>query len=434
MRKGNPSHESSELSPTPSVDANAWLAAIVESSDDAIIGKTLDSTIRSWNAAATRIFHYEPGEIIGRSVLTLIPPELQHEEAAIVSRLSRGERIEHFETVRVRREGTRIEVSLSVSPIKDGSGRVVGAAKIARDITEQNRLLRAERELADQLQETAAELEQQVEESQSLQEELEEANHELLHALANEERARRDADVARRLADDANAAKSHFLATMSHELRTPLNAIAGYVDLLEEGIRGPVTDEQRHDLGRIKRSQRALLRLIEEVLHFAKLEAGRLDYHFEDVRVGELMDGLEAFIAPKLRQKGLSYSLDPCEVDAVIRIDRAKVEQILLNLLSNAVKFTDAGSVHLSCHADADIVRFQVRDTGRGIRSDLLDAIFEPFVQGETTLAMRMEGTGLGLSISRKLARDMGGDVFAKSTLGEGSTFTLALPRLRAIP
>ena len=419
----------SPASPASQTDADAWLAAIVESSDDAIIGKTLDSTIRSWNAAATRIFHYEPAEIIGRSVLTLIPPELQHEEAAIVSRLSRGERIDHFETVRVRREGTRIEVSLSVSPIKDKAGRVVGAAKIARDITEQNRLLRAERELADQLQGTASELELQIEESQALQEELEQTNYDLARALADEERARHDADTARRLADDANAAKSHFLATMSHELRTPLNAIAGYVDLLELGIRGPVTADQRQDLARIKRSQKTLLRLVEDVLNFAKIEAGRLEYHYEDVRAGEVLDGLEAFIAPKLGEKGLSYSLDPCELDVVITIDRAKVEQILLNLLSNAIKFTDTGSVHLSCHTDHAFVQFHVRDTGRGIPAEHLDAMFEPFVQGDTTPAKRLEGTGLGLSISRKLARDMGGDVFAQSTIGEGSTFTLVLPR-----
>ena len=432
MRKSNPSHAQSQQPLTASAsqaNADAWLAAIVESSDDAIIGKTLDSTIRSWNAAATRIFHYEPDEIIGRSVLTLIPPELQYEEAAIVARLSRGERIDHFETVRVRREGTRIEVSLSVSPIKDKSGRVVGAAKIARDITEQNRLLRAERELAEQLQNTASELELQIEESQALQEELEQTNYDLGRALADEERARRDAEVARRLADDANAAKSHFLATMSHELRTPLNAIAGYVDLLELGVRGPVTADQRLDLVRIKRSQKALLRLVEDVLNFAKIEAGRLEYHYEAVRVGELLDGLETFIAPKLREKGLSYSLDPCEVDVVVTIDRAKVEQILLNLLSNAIKFTDTGSVHLSCHSDDALVRFHVRDTGRGIPAEDLDTIFEPFVQGETTLAKRMEGTGLGLSISRKLARDMGGDVFVQSAIGEGSTFTVVLPR-----
>ena len=130
---------------------SAWLAAIVESSDDAIVGKTLDSVIRSWNAGATRMFGYEAREMIGQSVLILIPPELHEEEHQIVSRLARGERVSHFETVRLRKDQSRIEVSLSVSPIRDAAGSVVGAAKIARDITETNRLLRAENELTEEL-------------------------------------------------------------------------------------------------------------------------------------------------------------------------------------------------------------------------------------------------------------------------------------------
>src|ERR1044071_6028436 len=126
---------------------SGWLAAIVQSSDDAIVGKTLDSVIRSWNVGATRLFGYSPEEAIGQSVLMLIPKDLQHEEAQIVARLSRGDRVDHYETVRLRKDGTEIEVSLSVSPIRDDSGTIVGAAKIARDITETNRLRRAEREL-----------------------------------------------------------------------------------------------------------------------------------------------------------------------------------------------------------------------------------------------------------------------------------------------
>jgi PAS domain S-box-containing protein len=275
-----------QLSTTPALsqfamNADAWLAAIVEASDDAIVGKTLDGVIRSWNAGAQRIFDYAPSEIIGHSVLELIPPELHHEEAKIVERLSRGERVEHFETLRVRRDGSRIEVSLSVSPIRDKNGHIVGAAKIARDITEQNRLRQAERALAEELQQVATELEQQVEEGQALQEELEQANAELSRSLSESELARNDAERARagaedarREAEEANAAKRQFVATMSHELRTPLNAIAGYVDLLEMGLRGPVTTEQRFDLGRIKRSQETLLRLIDDVLSFAKLESG----------------------------------------------------------------------------------------------------------------------------------------------------------------
>ncbi|HEY4305360.1 MAG TPA: PAS domain S-box protein [Gemmatimonadaceae bacterium] len=412
------------------LDANpeGWLAAIVESSDDAIIGKTLDSVIRSWNAAATRVFGYEADEIIGQSVLTLIPRELHHEEPQIVARLARGERIDHYETVRVRKDGSHIDVSLSVSPIRDTNGKVMGAAKIARDITEAKRLQRAEREGAEQLQALAAELEQQVEEAQSLQEELEQTNEELARALNDTQESRQLAEQAKVRAEQANAAKSQFLATMSHELRTPLNAIAGYVDLLDMGLPGTLNEAQRQHLGRIKRSEETLLRLIEEILSFAKLESGRIEYHFEEVALDELLLSLETFVAPRLRQKGLAYHVEPCAGETRVMIDRAKVEQIALNLLSNAVKFTERGRIDVACAVKDETVRIQVRDTGRGIGEEYLSSIFEPFVQGDRSLTRTAEGTGLGLSISRELARSMGGDVTVESTLGTGSTFTLILP------
>jgi PAS domain S-box-containing protein len=428
-----PTHRTRRLhdSTANPLEANpeAWLAAIVESSDDAIIGKTLDSIIRSWNTGAARIFGYEANEIVGRSVLALIPPELHYEEAAILSRLVRGERIDHYETVRLRRDGGRVDVSLSVSPIRDEHGRIVGAAKIARDTTEAKRLLQAERENTEQMQELAGELEQQVEEAQALQEELEHANEELSRALDEARESRRLTEQARQQAEQANAAKSEFLAMMSHELRTPLNAIAGYVDLLDMGIRGSLNESQRQDLARIKQSEETLLRLIENVLSFAKLESGRLEYHFEEVRLDELLASLEAFVAPRLAQKGLEYHLELCGSDLVVSIDRTKVEQIALNLLSNAVKFTDRGRIEVRCVAGEHDVRIEVHDTGRGIRPDLLNSIFEPFVQGDRSLTRTAEGTGLGLSISRELARAMGGDVTVESTPGDGSTFTIILAR-----
>ena len=405
-------------------NAEAWLAAIVESSEDAIVGKTLDSVIRSWNAGAARIFGYRAEEIIGCSVLTLIPPELQHEEPEIVARLLRGERIEPYETTRLRNDGSRVEVSISVSPIRDESGTIIGAAKIARDITEAKRLQRAEREFTEQLQNFAMELEQQVEESQSLQEELEETNEQLAKAVEEAERARRQAETA-------NAAKSAFLATMSHELRTPLNAIAGYLDILSLEIRGPLTSAQRDDLARIKRSEETLLRLIDDVLSFAKLESGRLEYQYEQVRVGELLASLEAFIAPRLSKKNLEYQVEPCGPDLTMWVDRTKVEQILLNLLSNAVKFTETGRIKVACDTVDRRVRIRVEDTGRGIEPGLLDSIFEPFVQVDRSLTRTVEGTGLGLAISRQLARDMGGDITVQSNSGTGSVFTLVLPRGR---
>jgi len=413
-----------------SINPEAWLAAIVDSSDDAIIGKTLDTIIRSWNTGATRIFGWTADEIIGKSVYTLIPPDRHDEEPVIVGRLTRGERIDHFETVRMRKDGSLIDVSLSVSPIRDKAGRIIGAAKIARDITEAKRLQRVERESAQQLQELASELEQQVEEAQTLQEELEQTNDQLIRSLADAETARRQAEEARGDAERANAAKSEFLATMSHELRTPLNAIAGYVELLEMEIRGSLTPEQKQDLSRIKRSQRTLLRLIEDVLNFAKLESGRLEFRFEQVDLNEFLATLEHFVAPRLVKKNLAFRFEPCVTDASITIDRDKVEQIMLNLLSNAVKFTDEGEVAVQCELNERTVCVRVRDTGRGIRKDLHETVFEPFVQADPSLTRTAEGTGLGLSISRQLARAMGGDITIDSDVGRGSVFTLELPRL----
>jgi PAS domain S-box-containing protein len=400
---------------THDTNPQAWLAAIVESSDDAIVGKTLDSVIRSWNPAASRIFGYAAEEIVGRSVYVLIPPELHYQEPDILARLSRGERVEHFETIRQRKDGSRFDVSLSVSPIRDVNGAIVGGAKIARDITEPKRLQRAERELIDQLQSLTTELEQQLEEGQALQEELEQTNAELMEA--------------RRIAEEANQAKSQFLATMSHEVRTPLNAIAGYVDLLDMGLRGPLTDQQREDIARIRRSQETLHGLIEDVLGFAKLESGRIEFHYESVMLREFLNGLETFIAPRVAREAIAYRFEPDGSDVVVSMDYKKVEQIMLNLLSNAVKFTDEGGITLRCRVDRHSFTISVADTGRGIHESDMAAIFEPFVQGDRSLTRIAEGTGLGLAISRQLARGMGGDVTAESRLGAGSTFSLTLPR-----
>jgi PAS domain S-box-containing protein len=404
----------------------AWLAAIVDSSDDAIVGKTLDGTIRSWNDGATRMFGYAADEIIGRSIRTLIPAEMQSEEDEIVARLSRGERLEHFETVRVRKDGRRIEVSLSVSPIRDAAGRIVGAAKIARDIGEANRLRRAERELTAQAQAQAIELENQVEEAQSLQEDLELANEQLARAID-------EAEEARRRAESANRAKSQFLTTMSHELRTPLNAIAGYVELIELGLRGPVTPEQVADLGRIKRSQQVLLRLIDDILDHAKLESGQLSLKIRDFPIGPILQNVEAFALPLLSKKPVTYRLVGCP-DHLVRADPAKVEQILLNLLSNAAKFTREGIIEVRCEQQGSMTAIKVSDTGCGIPANMLESIFDPFIQVNSDLTRTAEGTGLGLAISRQLARAMGGDVTVKSSVSVGSEFSLTLPAVEASP
>jgi PAS domain S-box-containing protein len=235
--------------------------------------------------------------------------------------------------------------------------------------------------------------------------------------------------AARAEAERANRAKSEFLAVMSHELRTPLNAIGGYAELMEMGIRGPVTPQQREDLRRVQTSQRHLLGLINEVLNYAKLETGTVHYDIADVRVRDALVGVEALVAPQAQAKDLALTIAPCPPELAVRADAEKVRQILVNLLSNAVKFTDrGGGVELTCVGAGASVHVVVRDTGIGIPADQLDRIFEPFVQVRADLTRTAEGTGLGLAISRDLARGMGGDLTAESTPGVGSTFTLSLP------
>ncbi len=223
------------------------------------------------------------------------------------------------------------------------------------------------------------------------------------------------------------------MAVMSHELRTPLNAIGGYVELIEAGIRGPVTPLQAQDLERIRRNQRLLVSVVNDILNFAKVESGHVEYHLEDLPLRDSLARLEDLARPQLLAKSLHYRMDDCDPGVLVRADRDKLEQVLLNLLSNAIKFTPSdGAIDIACEPGDDRIVIRVSDSGQGIPSDKLDTIFEPFVQVDRTLTSIRDGVGLGLAISRALARAMGGDLVVRSEVGVGSVFGLELPRAHA--
>jgi signal transduction histidine kinase len=251
------------------------------------------------------------------------------------------------------------------------------------------------------------------------------------HAEAAEARAQAAEAEARRAraeAESANQAKSAFLATMSHELRTPLNAIGGYAQLMEEGISGPLTEKQREYLKRVRLSQSHLETLINDVLNFAKLEAGRLDFEITEFALPDGLSAVVALVEPQAGEKQIRFEYRGGE-PIMVRADRDKVVQIVLNLVSNAVKFTDAGgSITVDWCCDVESAHIRVADTGSGIPQDKLEAVFEPFVQVDRNLVGASHGTGLGLTISRDLARRMGGALTVQSAVGAGSAFTLTLP------
>jgi signal transduction histidine kinase len=279
------------------------------------------------------------------------------------------------------------------------------------------------------LQQRAQALESEIKRRGVLEATLRSALEERERLLEAEREARNEAEEARRVAEQANRAKSDFLAVMSHELRTPLNAIGGYAELMELGVRGTVTDGQREALDRIQRSQRHLLGLINQVLNYARLETGTVRFELESVPLDALLRAADTLVFPQIQARALRYTYTGCDPHIFVRVDAEKLQQIMLNLLTNAVKFTDRnGEITVTTEVVGAFVQLRVRDTGVGIPSDKLAAIFDPFVQVDSHYTRTRDGVGLGLAISRDLARGMGGDLSVESDLGVGSTFMLLLP------
>jgi PAS domain S-box-containing protein len=355
------------------------LAAIVESSADAIVSKDLNGIVTSWNVAAERMFGYTSDEMVGRSIRTIIPDDRQGEEENVLAHIRRGERVEHFETIRRRKDGSLLPVSLTVSPVRDRNGIVVGASKIARDI--------------------------------SLLKEVEAERSRLL-----------------RLAEENATLKDEFLATLSHELRTPLNAILGYVRMLRSGMLA--MDRRDKAIEIIERNATALTQIVEDVLDISRIVTGKMRLNVSKMNLVDVVQHAVDAVLPAAEAKGIRIHR-AFDGDAVpILGDPDRLQQVIWNLMSNAVKFTPRGG-HIDVrlerdHAHAEIV---IRDSGMGISPSFLPFIFERFRQADAGPTRERGGLGLGLGIARQLVEMHGGSIRAESEgNGQGATFIVELP------
>ena len=351
-------------------DANR-LAAIVESSDDAIVGKDLQGIVQSWNAGAERMFGYTSAEMVGQPITTILPPDRLDEEDHVLARIRAGESVSPFETVRRRKDGSLVDVSVSISPIRSAKGEIVGASKIARDVTEQKRL--------------------------------------------------------RLAAEEASRAKDEFLATLSHELRTPLNTVLGYTQMLQSGaISGP---DASRALEAIARNADVLTRLVNDVLDTSRIVTGKIALNLQECDMGMLAGEAIASIRPAAQGKKLSLvtSVDP---NLLVTGDPDRLRQVLWNLLTNAIKFSNEnGTLTVSAAHEGRSVRISVEDTGVGIAPESLPFIFQRFWQADATNTRSFGGLGLGLALVRTFVELHGGHVEARSEgLGRGARFDVVLP------
>jgi two-component system CheB/CheR fusion protein len=352
--------------------AQSMIAAIVESSDDAIISKDLEGRIRTWNVGAERLFGYREEEVIGRSITLLIPADHGDEETMILKRIRKGERVDHYETVRVRKDGRRIDVSLTVSPVRNADGVVVGASKIARDITERKRI-----------------------EGQLL---------------------------------EADKQKDNFLALLAHELRNPLAPISNAVKILE--ITRPGDRDLLTYCELIDKEMVQITRLLDDLLDVSRITRGKLTLQKERIDLATVVDSAVQTSRPVIDEAGHKLTVNLPPEPLMLDADPMRLAQVFLNLLNNAAKFTETGGeIRLDVQRKENHAIARVIDSGAGISPDLLPRIFDMFVQGSTVTERKYGGLGLGLTLARDIVEFHGGNIEARSAgSGEGSEFIVSVP------
>ncbi|MGH2809638.1 MAG: PAS domain-containing sensor histidine kinase, partial [Actinomycetota bacterium] len=367
------------------------LVAIVESTDDTVIAYSLDGTVQSWNAGAESLYGYPAEEMIGRAFTEIVPDDLLAEAERNLATVARGEKIRDFETRRKTESGQMVDVSITISPILDPSGKVIGLSSIGRDITKRKR--------AEQVLKRAFEHEREM--VQKLQQ--------------------------------VDQIKSNFVSSVSHELRTPLTSIVGYLELLLEEEDGAFTGAQQEMIGIIDRNSRRLLELIEDVLTLSRIESGKFEISPSRLELKSLVDEVSRAVLPMLTSRSLEFAVELGDVKQVMA-DASQLERVLLNLLTNAIKFTpDGGRITVSAHREGAMVAVSVADTGIGIAHEDQAKLFDYFYRASAAQAMAIPGTGLGLAIVKNIVEKHGGTVRVESEPGAGTTFTFTVPSGRPV-
>ncbi len=471
-------------------EISSFLASIVESSDDAILSKSLEGIITSWNRGAQKLYGYSPEEVIGKSVSILVPPENPTEIPKILEALRRGETLNHFETVRVKKDGGRIHISVNISPILDSHGKIIGASTIARDITERKLIekLRHENEelFRSSFEDAATGVAlvapdgRWIRVNHALCEILGYSEQELLHptfleathpddreaildhvrqVLAGERHTfqtqkryfhkdghevwvQLNASLIRDGEDnplyfvcqiqdiselkELEEMKVRFVSSVSHELRTPLTSIEGYLDALLEDEAGPLNEEQREYAEIAYRNAERLKMLVGDLLMLSRIESGKLEIRFEAVDMGESVRSVKQELLPLAESKGIPISVS-AEPDLMVSGERLRLTQVLSNLVSNAIKFTPSRcSVALRAYRSGREVIVEVADQGVGIPAAELPRLTDRFFRAST--AGTIQGTGLGLAIVKEIVERHGGRLEIESEEGAGSTFRVVLP------
>ena len=345
-----------------------FLAAIVESSDDAIIGKTLDGTIISWNGGAERIYGYRPEEAIGRNISILVPADHADELGPIFERLRRGERVDHYQTVRVHKDGKRIAISVTISPVRDEQGKIIGASAVARDITAQH-----------------------------------EATKEALRM------------------------REEFISIAAHELRTPLATVFARLQLAERHLARPEIDMAAvlRDVVLVRQSADRLRMLVDRLLDISHISSGRLELEKVDTDVADLVRSVSSAFAETSGHTIRVNTPQPPEATRA-SLDAVRIDEVITNLLDNALKYGGPGDpIDVDVRADGAEVSFAVRDRGPGIAPDQRERIFQPFERGDT----KAPGVGLGLHVAREIVLLHGGTIALEAPSDGGARFVVTLPK-----